>query len=54
MMAKLRTLRNEYRRNNGKYYASVRQLREYKKEQEQISKVQEENEKCQETFKKRT
>ncbi|KAG1445659.1 hypothetical protein G6F56_009834 [Rhizopus delemar] len=38
MMAKLRTLRNEYRRNNGKYYASVRQLREYKKEQEQISK----------------
>ncbi|KAG1329710.1 hypothetical protein G6F62_007552 [Rhizopus arrhizus] len=48
---KLRTLRDEHRKNNDEYYTFVRKLREYKKEQEQLRKVQEENEKRQEAAK---
>ncbi|KAI8058917.1 uncharacterized protein B0P05DRAFT_605987 [Gilbertella persicaria] len=45
---KLRTLRDEHRKNNDEYYTFIRQLREYKREQEQLRKVQEEQEKRQE------
>ncbi|RCH93522.1 hypothetical protein CU098_004824, partial [Rhizopus stolonifer] len=48
---KLRTARDEHRKNNDEYYTFVRQLREYKKEQEQLRKVQEENDKRQEAAK---
>lgn len=48
---KMRTLRDDHRKNNDEYYAFVRQLRDFKKEQEQLRKVQEENEKRQEAAK---
>ncbi|KAI9265921.1 hypothetical protein BY458DRAFT_534120 [Sporodiniella umbellata] len=48
---KLRTARDEHRKNNDEYYTFVRQLREFKKEQEQLRKVQEENDKRQEAAK---
>ncbi|GAA5811133.1 hypothetical protein MFLAVUS_004562 [Mucor flavus] len=49
--AKMRTLRDEHRKNNDEYYTFVRQLRDFKREQEQLRKVQEENEKRQEAAK---
>jgi hypothetical protein len=49
--AKMRTLRDEHRKNNDEYYTFIRKLKEYKKEQEQLRKVQEENEKRQEAAK---
>ncbi|CEG69635.1 hypothetical protein RMATCC62417_05682 [Rhizopus microsporus] len=48
---KLRTLRDEHRKNNDEYYTFIRKLREWKKEQEQLRKVQEENERRQEAAK---
>lgn len=48
---KMRKLRDDHRKNNDEYYTFVRQLREYKKEQEQLRKIQEENEKRQEAAK---
>ncbi|KAF7731744.1 hypothetical protein EC973_008258 [Apophysomyces ossiformis] len=42
---KLRTLRDEHRKANDEYYTFLRQLREYKKEQERLRKIQEEAEK---------
>ncbi|KAG2209473.1 hypothetical protein INT47_008316 [Mucor saturninus] len=48
---KMRTLRDEHRKNNDEYYTFVRQLRDFKREQEQLRKVQEENEKRQEAAK---
>ncbi|KAI8366888.1 hypothetical protein BD560DRAFT_353797, partial [Blakeslea trispora] len=45
---KMRTLRDEHRKNNDEYYNFVRQLREYKREQEQLRKLQEEQEKREE------
>lgn len=45
---KLRTLRDEHRRANDEYYTFLRQLREYKKEQEKQRKLQQELEKRQE------
>jgi hypothetical protein len=45
---KMRTLRDDHRKNNDEYYTFVRKLKEYKREQEQLRKVQEENEKRQE------
>ncbi|CAO0794385.1 unnamed protein product [Mucor circinelloides] len=49
--SKMRTMRDEHRKNNDEYYTFVRQLREYKREQEQLRKEQEENEKRQEAAK---
>ncbi|KAI8637019.1 hypothetical protein BD408DRAFT_425264 [Parasitella parasitica] len=49
--SKMRTMRDEHRKNNDEYYTFVRKLREYKKEQEQLRKEQEENEKRQEAAK---
>ncbi|OBZ86767.1 hypothetical protein A0J61_05181 [Choanephora cucurbitarum] len=45
---KMRQLRDEHRKNNDEYYTFVRQLREYKREQEQLRKLQEEQEKREE------
>ncbi|CEP09869.1 hypothetical protein [Parasitella parasitica] len=48
---KMRTMRDDHRKNNDEYYTFVRKLREYKKEQEKLRKEQEENEKRQEAAK---
>ncbi|KAI9486663.1 MAG: hypothetical protein EXX96DRAFT_474933 [Benjaminiella poitrasii] len=48
---KLRTTRDEHRKNNDEYYTFVRKLREYKREQEQLRKQQEEIEKRQQALK---
>lgn len=48
---KMRTMRDEHRKNNDEYYTFVRQLRDYKREQEQLRKEQEEIEKRQEAAK---
>ncbi|KAI8878158.1 hypothetical protein K501DRAFT_134018, partial [Backusella circina FSU 941] len=45
---KLRSLRDEHRKNNDEYYSFLTKLREFKKQQEQLRKAQEEAEKRQE------
>ncbi|KAI9323681.1 hypothetical protein BX666DRAFT_1846953 [Dichotomocladium elegans] len=48
---KLRAMRDEYRKANDEYYTFLRQLREYKKEQERQRKLQEEAAKREEAAK---
>ncbi|KAI8973512.1 hypothetical protein BDF20DRAFT_882784 [Mycotypha africana] len=49
--AKMRSMRDEHRKNNDEYYTFVRKLKEFKKEQERLRKEQEELEKRQEAAK---
>lgn len=48
---RLRTMRDEHRKANDEYYTFIRQLREYKREQEKLRKAQEEEEKRKEAAK---
>ncbi|CDH58278.1 related to bfr1-nuclear segregation protein [Lichtheimia corymbifera JMRC:FSU:9682] len=47
----LRSMRDEHRKANDEYYTFIRQLREYKREQEKVRKAQEEEEKRKEAAK---